>query len=152
MGPGETAAHSRAVLEKMFEIIGRREYDRLEEVLHPDFVQEIPQSGERVVGVENFRSILKNLPGSGPGLVVATDPQIIGDKEHFMMTPTFNVVKVDSGGDQLTSYVKLKYPDGSEWYVITFSSYKDGRIVKRFDFYAPLFNPPEWRAQWVEGV
>lgn len=146
----ESAAHSRAVLERMFEIIGRHDYGALEEVLHPDFVQEIPQSGERVVGVENFRKILQNLPGPGSGLVIAQDPHVIGDEEHYVMTPTFNVVKVEGTGDQLTSYVKLKYPDGSDWYVITFSSYRDGKMVKRFDFYAPFFDPPDWRAEWVE--
>jgi hypothetical protein len=141
---------NRAALERMMEIVSSREYDALEEVLHPDFVQEIPQSGERVVGIKNFRKILENLPGEGPGLKITPDPYIAGDEEHYVMTPTFTVVKVEGIGDALTSYVKAKYPDGSDWYIVTFSSYKDGKILKRVDFYAPCFDPPKWRADWVE--
>ncbi len=147
----ENATRNRAVLERMWAMIKGREYESLEEVMHPDFVQEIPQSGERIVGVDNFRKVIQNLPGSSAelGLEIASDPHIAGDAEHYVMTPTFNVVKVEGAGDELTSYVKLRYPDGSDWYVVTFSSYKEGKIVKRVDFYAPFFKPPEWRSQWV---
>jgi hypothetical protein len=148
----ENAAHSRAVLEGMWELIRTRDFDRLEEVLHPDFVQEIPQSGERIVGVDNFRNVVKNLPGGGPGLQISEDPYFAGSPEHYVMTPTFNVVKVQDSGDEITSYVRLKYPDGSDWYVVTFSSYKDGKMVKRVDFYAPFFEPPPWRADWAEKI
>jgi len=133
------------------EIITNGEYGALEEVLHPDFVQEMPQSGERVVGIENFRKILKNFPGGDEsGLTIASEAHIAGDEERYVMTPTFTVVRVEGIGDELTSYVKAKYPDGSDWYIVTFSSYKDGKMIKRVDFYAPLFEPPDWRAEWVE--
>ena len=140
--------HNRAALERMWEIIRAGDYDALPEVLHPDFVQVIPQSGEHVVGIENFRKVLENLPGGGSKLTLTNDPYITGH-EHYMMTPTFIVVKVEDTSDQTTSYVKAKYPDGSEWYIITFASYKDGKVLKRVDFYAPLFAPPAWRADWV---
>ncbi len=141
---------NRAALERMMEIVTSGDYDKLGEALHPDFVQHIPQSGERVVGIDNFRKVLEHLPGAGSGLTIARDPHIAGDEEHFVMTPTFTVVKVEGVGDELTSYVKARYPDGSDWYIVTFSSYKDGLIIKRVDFYAPFFEPPPWRAAWVE--
>ncbi len=146
----ETATESRAVLERMMEIVRSRDYDKLDEVLHPDFVQEIPQSGERVSGIADFRKILENMPGPGPGIEIDPNPYVAGDESHYIMTPGFTVVKVEGAGDQLTSYVKLTYPDGSRWYVVTLSSYKDGKMIKRVDFYAPLFDPPEWRSQWVD--
>jgi hypothetical protein len=146
----ESTHRNRTALERMWRIVTSGEYADLDEVLHPEFVQEIPQSGERVVGIENFRRILQNLPGGGSGLTIASDPYVAGDEEHYVMTPTFSVVKVEGIGDALTSYVKAKYPDGSDWYIVTFSSYKDGKILKRVDFYAPFFEPPKWRAQWVE--
>ena len=146
----ESAAHSRAVLERMRQIISDGDYAALDEVLHPDFVQEIPQSGERVVGISNFRSILEHYPDMKQGLRMADSPIIVGPKEHYIVTPTFNVVKVEDDGDELTSYVRSTYPDGSEWFIITFTSFKDGKVVKRVDFFAPFFDPPEWRAQWVE--
>lgn len=150
MAQQETTHRNRAVLERLMAIITNGEYDKLGEVLHPDFEQVMPQSGERVVGIENFRKILENLPGAGSGLKLSDDAHIAGDEERYVMTPTFTVVRVEGIGDELTSYVKAKYPDGSDWYIVTFSSYKDGKMTKRVDFYAPFFDPPDWRAQWVE--
>jgi hypothetical protein len=147
-----SAHQNRAVLERTMKIITDGDYDALEDVLHPDFVQEMPQSGERVVGIKNFRKILENLPGGGSTLTMANDPHIAGDEEHYVMTPTFTVVKIEGAGDELTSYVKAKYPDGSDWYIVTFSSYKDGKMIKRVDFYAPFYPPPVWRARWVEKL
>ena len=152
MPEAHTAVRNRAVLERMMEIIKNHEYDALDEVLHPDFVQEIPQSGERVRGVENFRKTLMGLPGSDTAMSLAADPFIAGDEEHYILTPTFNVVKVGGTGDELTSYVKVKYPDGSDWYVVSFSSYKDGKCIKRVDFFAPFFEAPEWRADLAERI
>ena len=152
MSPEATGARNRAALEHMWKAVTSGHLDELDGVLHPDFVQEIPQSGERIVGIGNFRRIVENLPGEGAGLVIADDPYVTGEQEHFVMTPTFNVVKVEGTGDQLTSYVKARYPDGSDWYIVTFSSFKDGMIVKRVDFYAPCFTAPPWRAQWVEHL
>jgi SnoaL-like domain len=148
----EGTHHNRAVLERTMKIVTDGEYDALPEVLHRDFVQEMPQSGERVVGIEDYRKILEHLPGAGSTLRIADDPHIAGDEEHYVMTPTFTVVRIEGSGDELTSYVKAKYPDGSDWYIVTFSSYKDGKMLKRVDFFAPFYDPPAWRSQWVERM
>ncbi len=150
MSEQATTHHNRAVLERLTDIITNREYDALPEVLHPDFVQEMPQSGELVVGIENFRRILENLPGERPVLTIDRAPHIAGDEERYVMTPTFTLVRVQGIGEELTSYVKATYPDGSDWYIVTFSTYKDGKIIKRVDFFAPFFDPPEWRSAWVK--
>jgi hypothetical protein len=146
----EITHRNRAVLERMMDIITNGEFDALDEILHPDFVQEIPQSGERVVGIENFRKILEGIDAGGPRLNISGEPYIAGDEGHYVVTPTFSVVKVGGAGDELTSYVKTQYPDGSLWYIVTFSSFKDGRMIKRVDFFAPFFDPPAWRSAWVE--
>lgn len=152
MAMQQSAAHSREVLERMRVIIAEADWDALPEVLHPDFVQEMPQSGERVVGIENFRKILEFYPGPGPALRMANNAFIAGAAEHYIVTPTFNVVKVEDSGDELTSYVQTRYPDDSDWFVISFTSFKDGKVVKRVDFFAPFFEPPDWRADWVEKM
>ena len=113
------------------------------------------KTGDDVIEAANVvmaTGLFQRLPGTGSGLRLVGAPYITGDEERYVMTPTFTVVKVEGIGDELTSYVKAKYPDGSDWYIITISSYKDSLIVKRIDFFAPFFDPPEWRAQWVEVV
>jgi hypothetical protein len=148
----ESGAHNRETLERFNEIIRERDYDALGEVLVSDFVQEIPQSGERARGIDNFRKTLEKMPGGSVGVQIATDPYISAEESHYVMTPTFNVVKLEGAADELTSYVKAKYPDGSEWYIITFTTFREGKISKRVAFFARLFDPPAWRADFVERM
>ena len=145
------SAHgNRRVFERLIAITGSEDLAGLDEVLHPDFVQEIPQSGERVVGIDNFRRILEGFREQGAAIGIRDDPYIMGGHEHYVMTPTFNVVKMTDDEDELTSYVKARYPDGTDWYIISFSTFKDGKVIKRVDFFAPFFEAPEWRSAWVE--
>ncbi len=153
MAVSDSMPESREVLELMTEIMRTGAVDRLDEVLAPDFVQEIPQSGERVCGATNFRKILESMPGIGktPALGIQSYPYIFAQESHYLMTPTFNVVRVE-GGDQAASYVKAVYPDGSQWYIVTFTTIREGKITRRIDFFAPFFEPPTWRADWVERM
>jgi hypothetical protein len=146
----DSSPTNRAALERLMTMISARELDALEDVLDPEFVQEIPQSGERIRGIPNFRRSLEAIGGPGRKLEIAIDPYIVGTGEHFMMTPTFNVVKVTDQGDELTSYVKAQYPDGTDWYIISFTTFRDHKVLKRVDFFAPFFDPPESRADVVE--
>ncbi len=59
-------------------------------------------------------------------------------------------MQVQGSGDTLTIYTKARYPDGSEWYVVTRATFRDGKIARAIRFYAPRFEPPPWRARWVE--
>ena len=150
----QSASANRAVLEHYREILRDGDYDAMPEVLAPDFVQEMPQSGERIVGIANFVAVVRGITSTSPtgGLEVAMDPYVAGDEEHFVITPTFNVVKVADAGDEITSYVKAKFPDGSEWYIVSFTSFRDGKIVKGVDFFAPVYEAPAWRAEWVRPM
>ena len=153
MAAADSTPDSREVLERMTEIMRTGQLDRLEEVLSPDFIQEIPQSGDRVRGIANFRKVLESMPGMGatPALGIQSNPYVFAQESHYMMTPTFNVVKVD-GGDQAASYVKVAYPDGSQWYIVTFTTVEQGKVSRRVDFFAPFFDAPAWRADWVEPM
>lgn len=147
-----SGAHNRQVLERMREIIQAGEWDRLGEVVTTDFVQEMPQSGERVVGLENLKKVMQHFTTPQGGLQMGGNLYIAGDEEHYVVTPTFNVVRVADSGDQLTSYVQTTYPDGSKWFIVTFTTFRDGKIAKRVDFFAPFYDAPEWRAPYVQKM
>lgn len=57
------AATLRAMLEQHFEY-ARSDPDRAHAMYHDDAVLEFPQSGERFVGVENFREWRSGYPAS----------------------------------------------------------------------------------------
>ena len=56
------AATVRAMLEQNFENSGS-DPEKAHEMYHDDAVLEFPQSGERFVGVENFREWRSTYPG-----------------------------------------------------------------------------------------
>ena len=52
----------RLKIERFFECFNRRDFDGMREVVHEDFVQEWPQSRERIRGLANQRAVLRTTP------------------------------------------------------------------------------------------
>jgi ketosteroid isomerase-like protein len=138
------ARYVKALHDGDFETIARCQ--------HPDFVEDYPQSGERIVGSANFRSILENYPGGLVGEADASGDRVVGGDDRWMVTPTFTMVRVSGAGDIHTAIVKLRYPDGATWFMVALLELRDGLIAKATTFFAPFFDPPEWRREWIELV
>jgi len=147
-----TATGGKGLVRRFLEIMDTREYKALGEVLHPEFVIEWPQSGERVRGVKNALAVFANYPG-GLGEGFAPDrTEVLGAEPRYVMTPTFNVIRLEGTGDTITAYTKTRYPDGTDWYVVSLVTVRDGAIVKQVSFFAPVYPAPAWRAAWVEPL
>lgn len=146
------ASRNMRVIRRFTEILDGQHYDALDEVLTDDFVQELPQSGERVRGIDNLRAIISNYPGSREVPLHSEGLQVLGEEPRYVMTPTFNLVRVQGLGDSPISVVKSRYPDGSEWWIVALNTMRGERIAKQVTYFAPVFSPPEWRAQWVESL
>lgn len=135
------------------EIINNGDYDGLYDVLAHDVVTEWPQSRERVVGVDKLRHILEDYPG---GLIRATEEStrfVEGDDERFLLTPMFTMVRAEGvGGETAVSTHRTRYPDGSDWYIVTIAKARDGKIVHLRQFFAPVYDAPEWREHLVEPM
>jgi ketosteroid isomerase-like protein len=124
----------------------------LEQLMHPDYVGEYPQSGERFRGFPAFRAQLENYPGGLPP-ARAEDPKIkvIGDEERWAMTPGYTVLPL-AGPERYTTVSRTSYPDGSRWWVVSIMTLRDGKVVHAETYFAPEFDPPEWRKGIVEVV
>ena len=140
----------REFLGRFYEAMSARDFDGLTALLHPDFVEDYPQSGERIRGAANLRSIIENYPG-GLGEAVET-PRFHGHDEDWLLTPAFTVVRVTESGDTGTGLVKVRYPDGSEWWMVTLFELKDDLLYRQTILFAAPFDPPEWRSRWVERI
>ncbi|HZD42283.1 MAG TPA: hypothetical protein VE131_16285, partial [Terriglobales bacterium] len=78
---------------------------------------------------------------------------VVGDDERrYLLTPMFTTVKIEGTGDTVVASAKMKYPDGSDWYVISLATIRGGKIVKLVQYFAPVYEAPEWRSQWVERI
>jgi ketosteroid isomerase-like protein len=139
--------NARDVFEAYLKATNARDVDALEAIVHEDFEDVYPQSGERTVGLANLRAILDNYPEGGfEGLGTG---RIVGSEDRWVLTPAFSVLRIEGTGDTYTGVSRGRYPDGTEWYVVTISEVRDGRVRRSESYFAPAFEPPAWRAAWV---
>jgi hypothetical protein len=147
---GETGRRGR--VEAFLQALSEQDFERIRSLVHEDYYEEYPQSGERVRGPSNLISIMRSYPGGGlePGFVEAASARILGQEEEWVVGPSLAVVHVSGTGDQYTGVTRIHYPDGSTWYVVAVLEFRGDRIARNTEYFAPLFEAPDWRAQWVE--
>jgi hypothetical protein len=100
-------------------------------LVHEDFIQEWPQSGERVRGKDACLNIARNYPGGPPE---ARLKRISGEGDHW-------VVEAVS-----------RYPDGVEYHVVAILELRGGKVARETDYFGPGYPAPDWRRQWVEPI
>ena len=142
-----SAADSRAVFERFLAAVNARDADALDELLHPDFQDLYPQSGELTRGAANLKRIIANYPGGYQDL---GRERVIGGEDRWVPTPMFTLLRIEGTGNVFTGVQKARYPDGADWYVVIIGEIRDGKVWRVQTFWAPTFDPPTWRSQWVE--
>ena len=132
--------------------IAQGDFDTLERMIHPDYTAEYPQSGERFRGFASLRAQLENYPGGRPA-APADDPytQVLGDEERWAITPGYTVLPL-AGPERYTTVTRAPYPDGSRWWVVSILTLKDDKVWHAETYFAPEFEPPEWRKDIAERI
>ena len=143
----------REVFTRFVEAMNALDFDALEQLIHPEYVGEYPQSGERFRGFASFKAQLERYPGGGiqPDAADVPKSKIVGDEERWAITPGYTVLPL-AGPDRFTTVTRTGYPDGSRWYVVGIIEIRDERIYRGETYFAPEFEPPEWRRDLVEIV
>lgn len=147
------ASPTRDTIARYIRAVHDQDLDTMTALQHPDFVEDWPQSHERVHGRENFRRIMENYPGGleGADADVSMD-RVVGGADRWMVAPTFAMIRVSGADDIHTAILKLRYPGGEEWYMVALVELRDGLIYHCSSFFAPTLEPPDWRRTWVEIV
>jgi len=140
---------NREIVEDFARAIEAKDLDGVLALLADDFVDEMPQSGERTRGRDNYRRIFENYPG-GVGTTTAESRTLIGSEDRWVMTPTFSALRIEGSGDIYTYAGKVHYADGTTWQIIAIVQLRDGKIARSTTWYAAPFPAPEWRAPFVE--
>ena len=143
-----TTLTARAAFEAYLDALTERDMAALDALLHPDFEDVYPQSGERTRGFANLKAIIENYPGGS--LKDQGRERVEGAEDRWVATPTFTVLRIEGTGNVFTGVQRVQYPDGSEWYVVVICEMRDGKAWRIQSYFAPRFEPPDWRAQWVE--
>ncbi len=121
--------HNRQTMERLVEAFVQQNFDNLEDLLHEDVVEEYPQSGERIRGLENYRSYMEDIPRM---------PKVID-----------YTIKVS--GDLAIAERTVEY-DGNRSYNTAICEMEGGKIKKATQYFAAPFEAPQWRARWVEKM
>jgi ketosteroid isomerase-like protein len=121
------AEENRQAIERLWQLMEKQDWKAAGELLHDDFVQEWPQSGERIRGRDNSMAINQNYPGF----------------------PTQTIGRILAAGDVVTSEVTLDY-GGQIYHGVSIFEFRDGKVAKETDYFAQPFKAPGWRSQWVE--
>lgn len=98
------------------------------EIYAEDAVCDYPQSGERILGRSNLQALRSHHPGKPAGFEVRS---LFG-----------------SGNLWITEYT-IEYL-GRPSYTVSIMEFKNGKVAHETQYFADPFDPPAWRAQWVE--
>jgi hypothetical protein len=128
-------------------ILGDQE--TLRALRHAEFIEEWPQSGERVRGADHMALINAHYPG---GLPTGAFERVVGSEDRWVMSPSFTLLRITGSGDVYTALGRATYADGSLWYVTMFLELREGKIARVTTLFAPQLEAPAWRAQWVERI
>jgi hypothetical protein len=122
----------RQGLERLFALDGVSGLPAEEEYLvrSPDYVMEMPQSGERIRGRDATRAM----------------------QEAYPTPPTVTLRRVVGAGRVWVVEGVNDY-GGDRWHVVvTLELDGDGRIRRDTRCYVQGSEPPQWRAAWVEPI
>ena len=143
------AEPARAFFERLIdEVFNRRNPDAAESMLHPDYVEEYPQSGERIRGIANYKAVYANIPGRENMDQQRVD--FFAADDQWVLTPTYTLVRVDGTGEAFTAVSRARYPDGSIWHIVALVRMRDGKMWRNTVYFGAEFEAPAWRAPWVE--
>ena len=107
----------------------------MSELAATDMVQEWPQSGERIRGLENIAAINQSYEG-----VTGTAPKM-------------TLRRILKPGAAWVAESTIDYGDGTPVSLVSIiETNAEGKIIKQTDYFANPFPAPEWRHKWVEQM
>ena len=119
------AATVTALIRQNLELSGSDPV-RAHEMYRDDAVLEFPQSGERFVGVANFRQWRSEYPAD----------------------VAFDIREVRGAGDVWVVELEVRYDGGPVNHGISIHEFRDGRIARETIYVAEGWEAPAWRARW----
>ncbi|MFK4089770.1 nuclear transport factor 2 family protein [Kribbella sp. NPDC020789] len=91
-----------------------------------DYVLEMPQSGERIVGRDRMRAMQREYPNP----------------------PSIDVLRITGAGDHFVVLGRSDY-GGEIYFVANVVEFAGGRIARETRIYGSPFEPPAWRAKYA---
>ena len=120
---------------KVEEVMRSGDLGRMSELMQEyatdDFIQEWPQSGER-------------LSKEGSTRLAKSYPEMSGT------SPTFTYKGMIGGGDVFVVEGTIDYGDGVPVSYVGIGQVRDGKVARMTEYFANPFEAPAWRADFVD--
>jgi hypothetical protein len=100
------------------------------EIYDENVICDYPQSGERIHGKRNLQNLRSHHPGHPMG---------------------FSIHRLLGCGNLWVTEYTIAYQDRS-FYTISIMEFENGKVIHETQYFAEPFEPPGWRAQWVEQI
>ena len=115
----------RVALQRHWSDINDQEI--VHEIYHDDVIVEFPQSGERILGRANLRAM----------------------REVYPTALTFTITRMRGGGDLWITESIITY-NGKPSNTVNIMEFRDDKVAHETIYVAEPWEPPGWRAQWVD--
>jgi hypothetical protein len=144
-----SAPSNEEVVREYLDAHRSHDYATLGRLRAPGWVEDWPQTGERVRGHANDEAIMRNWPGGEPR---AGQTRIRGSEDRWILTPAWTYQRIVGSGDTWWIDGEGHYPDGTTWFVAAILDVHDGAIHHETWYFGPQLEAPSWRAGWVERI
>ncbi|HEY6058285.1 MAG TPA: nuclear transport factor 2 family protein [Candidatus Limnocylindrales bacterium] len=128
---------SREMAARFEEVLKSGDFNRLSALLQEyatdDFVEEWPQSGERLTKAASMR-------------MAEHYPEMSGTN------PSFTYRRMLGGGDIFVVEGTIDYGDGIPVSYVGVGETRDGKVARMTEYFANPFEAPAWRADFVERM
>ena len=128
---------SREMAAKFEEVLKAGDFQGMQglikEYATDDFVEEWPQSGERLTKDASLR-------------MAESYPQMSGT------SPTFTYRRMLGGGDVFVVEGTIDYGDGVPVRYVGVGELRDGKVTRMTEYFANPFEAPAWRADFVDRM
>ena len=144
---------NRQLVERYVRAHMEQDWASVAEMMAPDVVVSYPQSGETFRGAANYTDMLANYPGKlDDSEMTITRLHLPKESVHVIASPiALPMITVTGAGDDFFFEGVVKYPDGAIFNIAGLIELGAGLVVKETWYFAAPFDPPAWRARYVEG-
>ncbi|MDH3605885.1 MAG: hypothetical protein OER12_02700 [Acidimicrobiia bacterium] len=131
--------------------------EALGKLRHPEYQCYYPQSGERFLTHDAWASAHENYSshfGAEADPVFETTHGGEAKTEVITASPGFGLptpmIQISDSGNLATMEGKGVWPDGKTYNLVAILEFRDGLVWRETQYFAEPFDPPEWRAAFVE--
>lgn len=120
----------RAALDQHWAASAAGDLEREHDIYDDHVVVDYPRSREHIVSRRNIQALRGHHPSKPAGFTIR---RIIGNGDLW-----------------ITEYVIIY--DGRPVPTISIMEFRDGKVIHETQYFAEPFEPPAWRARWVERM